>query len=66
MTQEQQALARMHAFLFDETGVTSIEYALIASLIAIAILGGVSILGSSVQALWERVAGCVSNPASCA
>ena len=41
--------------LREETGVTSIEYALIASLIAIAIVGGVAILGDSVQEMYEYV-----------
>jgi pilus assembly protein Flp/PilA len=41
--------------LREETGVTSIEYALIASLIAIAIVGGVTILGDSVQGMYEYV-----------
>ncbi|WP_367394901.1 Flp family type IVb pilin [Cupriavidus sp. Agwp_2] len=37
-------------------GVTSIEYALICVLIAMAALGGVGILGDAVEALYEMVA----------
>jgi pilus assembly protein Flp/PilA len=39
-------------FFKDETGATSIEYGLIASLIAVAIIGGFSSLGSALKTLW--------------
>ncbi|RIK99101.1 MAG: Flp family type IVb pilin [Burkholderiales bacterium] len=41
--------------LVDETGVTAIEYALIAALIAVAILSGVSTLGIEIQAMYQGV-----------
>ena len=41
----------------EEKGVTSIEYALIAVLIAIAIIGGVTLAGEEVKGLFEFVAG---------
>lgn len=37
-------------------GVTSIEYALLGALIAMAIIGAVGILGSNVQALYQLIA----------
>ncbi|ANA34089.1 hypothetical protein R82526_01128 [Ralstonia mannitolilytica] len=37
-------------------GVTSIEYALLGSLIAMVIIGSVSALGGSVRALYEMIA----------
>ena len=40
--------AEWKRFLRDERGVTSIEYALLGALIAMAIIGGVSALGSAV------------------
>lgn len=43
-------------FLKDEQGATAIEYALIASLIAMAIVGAVTAVGGSVSALYNRVA----------
>lgn len=55
-----------HALLHDESGVTAIEYALVASLIAVVVLGAIAAVGNSLQALWDRVAGCVANPSSCA
>jgi pilus assembly protein Flp/PilA len=42
-------------FLRDESGATSIEYALIACGIAVAIAGAVTNLGSSVQTMWTSV-----------
>ncbi|CAE6847788.1 hypothetical protein R75465_07018 [Paraburkholderia aspalathi] len=42
--------------LRDDDGVTSIEYALIGSLIAVTILGSVATLGSSVSNLYQRIA----------
>jgi pilus assembly protein Flp/PilA len=42
-------------FLHSEDGATSIEYALIASGISIAILGAVTTLGGNVNATWTRV-----------
>ena len=53
------------AFLQDTHGVTAIEYALLASLIAVFIITSVMAVGDSVLTLWNRVVGCVSNPASC-
>ena len=43
-------------FLRDESGATAIEYALIASGIAVAIATTIVSLGSSVQGLYDSVA----------
>lgn len=48
-------------FIFEENGVSSIEYALIASLIAMVIIGSVAVLGDSVQNLYERVSACFAD-----
>ncbi|UDM49757.1 Flp family type IVb pilin [Cupriavidus sp. MP-37] len=50
-------LARSSDFLRDDDGVTSIEYALLGSLIAMAIFGSVVTLGETVQGMYERIAG---------
>lgn len=42
--------------LRDDGGVTSIEYALIGSLIAVTILSAVASLGNSVGNLYQRIA----------
>ncbi|HAY06077.1 MAG TPA: Flp family type IVb pilin [Hyphomonas sp.] len=43
-------------FLKDESGATAIEYGLIAALIAVAIIGGVTALGSNSGAAFNKVA----------
>ena len=42
-------------FLADENGATAIEYALIASLIAIAIIGGLTALGTRLSQEFSEV-----------
>lgn len=51
-------------FLADESGVTSIEYALIGSLIAVAIVTTVTTLGVNLKDLYEMVAGKVQDATS--
>jgi pilus assembly protein Flp/PilA len=45
----------LKSFLVDDSGATAIEYALIASLIAIAIIGGVTALGTRLSAEFSEV-----------
>ena len=45
----------LRKFALDETGATAIEYGLIASLIAIAIIGAVSALGNGLTATFNEV-----------
>ncbi len=47
--------------IHDEAGTTSIEYALIGSLVSIAILAALSNLGSSLAFLYDIVAALVSG-----
>jgi pilus assembly protein Flp/PilA len=47
---------RIKAFLANESGATAIEYALIASLIAVAIIGTVTTLGGKVKTVFNEVA----------
>jgi pilus assembly protein Flp/PilA len=44
-------------FVADESGVTAIEYGLIAALIAAAIVISVTLLGTNINALFTKVAG---------
>ena len=46
-----------------ERGVTAIEYGLIASLIALAIITAVTLLGTNLTALFNDIAGKVAPPA---
>ena len=49
-------LKTLKTFAKDESGATAIEYGLIAALIAVAVIGGVSQLGSNANATFEKVA----------
>ena len=46
-------------FLKDENGATAIEYGLIAALIAVVIVGGVTLIGTNLSTLFSSVAGSV-------
>lgn len=56
--------ARFGKLTGNESGVTAIEYALLASLIAMAIVGGVALLGETVQGMWSDIADKVANAIS--
>ncbi len=44
-------------FYKDQDGVTAIEYALIAALVAVVIIGGATLLGTNLNTLFENIAG---------
>jgi pilus assembly protein Flp/PilA len=46
-------MSTLRRFMKDETGATAIEYGLIASLIALAIVAGVTAFADSLQELWS-------------
>ena len=48
-------------FYKDQSGATAIEYGLIAALIAIAIIGGLSVVGKDTDSLWNNVSGAFEN-----
>ncbi len=43
-------------FLADESGVTAIEYGLIAALIAVVIIGSVTLVGNKLDLVFQAVA----------
>lgn len=45
-----------------ESGVTAVEYGLIASLVALAIIVGAGLLGTNLNALFNYIAGEVQAP----
>ena len=51
-------------FLNDERGVTAIEYALIAALIAVVIIAIVTATGTNVAAVFSKIANCLANPSA--
>ena len=48
-------LARVKSFLATENGATAIEYALIAGIICLAVVGGATALGQSANASYVNV-----------
>ncbi len=48
-------MLQVRNFLSDESGVTAIEYALIASLIAVAIIGAVTTVGTNMKTVFTEV-----------
>jgi pilus assembly protein Flp/PilA len=53
-------------FLRDEEGVTVIEYALIAALLALAVAVTVAAVGNQLNTLFTRVKNCLINSGNCA
>jgi pilus assembly protein Flp/PilA len=51
-------------FAADQTGATSIEYALIAVLVGIAIIAAVTALGNSLKAIFTTVSSTVNTASS--
>ena len=49
------------AYWQDESGATAIEYALIAAVVAIALIGGASSIGKNTNSLWNGVSDAVAN-----
>ena len=54
-------LQGMKSFIQEEEGVTAIEYALIAALIAIVIIGGATAVGQNVNNLFLTIATALKN-----
>ena len=46
----------------DQSGATAIEYGLIAALVAIAAMGGMSLLGTSLNSIFTNVGSTLQNP----
>lgn len=53
-------LQKAKAIWLKQNAVTSVEYALMGSLIAVAIVGAVGVQGTNVAALYGLVANCVT------
>lgn len=51
----------MKSFMQEEDGVTAIEYGLIAALIALAIIVGAGLLGTSLNELFTAIAGILDG-----
>jgi pilus assembly protein Flp/PilA len=51
----------MLRLLKDESGATAIEYGLIAALVAIAAMGGMRLLGTSLNSMFSTVGSTLQN-----
>lgn len=51
----------LFGFLRNEEGVTAIEYGLIAALIALAIIAAVTLVGTNLDLLFDRIAACLTT-----
>ena len=51
----KQLMNPIHKFLSDEEGVTAIEYALIAALIAIAVIVTVTLVGTQLNSVFKTI-----------
>lgn len=49
-------------FMRDEEGVTAIEYGLIAALIAVVIIGSVTLVGNNLDNVFNYIAGKLTTP----
>ncbi len=54
--EDSKMVKSLDEFLSDESGASAIEYALIASLISIVIIGGATILGTTLEATYNSIA----------
>src|SRR5438034_530371 len=52
----------VQSFIREEDGAAAIEYGLIAALIAVAIIAGSSLLGTSLNDLFTRLGNCMATP----
>ena len=52
----------IQSFIREEDGAAAIEYGLIAALIAIAIIVGAGLLGTSMNGLFTRLGNCMATP----
>ena len=52
----------VQSFIREEDGAAAIEYGLIAALIAVAIIVGAGLLGTSLDGLFTRLGNCMATP----
>jgi pilus assembly protein Flp/PilA len=57
-------MERILRFLREEDGVTAIEYGLIASLIAVVLIAGATLVGTNLDAIFDYIAGELTPPAA--
>ena len=48
-----------------ERGVTAVAYALMVAIIAVLLVGGIFVLGGSIQSVFSHGGDCVARPSDC-
>jgi pilus assembly protein Flp/PilA len=61
----REIMKALRSFMLEEDGVTAIEYGLIAALVAVAVVAGATAIGSNINALFSRIANCLSDRSQC-
>jgi pilus assembly protein Flp/PilA len=59
------AMQMLRRFLKDEAGATAIEYGLIAALVGVVIITGLTFLGPSLSNTFQDISTCVDDPNAC-
>ncbi len=54
-------MSKVMTFLKNESGATAIEYGLIAALIGLVVIGGVTVLGSSLETKFTTIASSIGS-----
>jgi pilus assembly protein Flp/PilA len=58
---EKRILKNITAFFKDEAGASAVEYGLLVALIAVVIIGAVTMLGQSISNMFTSVSNAVST-----
>jgi pilus assembly protein Flp/PilA len=58
---EKIIVKTIKAFLKDETGASAVEYGLLVALIAVVIIGAVTLLGTTISNMFTSVSGAIST-----
>jgi pilus assembly protein Flp/PilA len=61
---EGKMIKKFMKFIKDEDGVTSVEYAVMAALIALVVIAGATILGDNTNDTFERVGAAIPGSGS--
>jgi Flp pilus assembly pilin Flp len=64
MSISQRQWVAVLRFIHDARGVTGSEYALIATLVALVIVAGLSLTGVAIESLWTGIGDCTSTPSA--
>jgi len=58
---QEGLVVQLQRYLRNEDGATAIEYGLIASLVAIIIIAGLTVAGTSMRTMYSNLASTVTN-----